>query len=91
MNKLIFNIKEYFKNRKDRISFSGMSIEFDWIIILLWGVLIILVGLFYSIFIFRNISSEEIFNSALEATTTTESFDSKMNSITKTVNTLKTQ
>ena len=60
------NFKTYFKNKKDRISFFGISPTFDWRFILSIFIIIILCGGVYATTLYMNIMNESLFNSTEE-------------------------
>ena len=60
------NFKTYFKNKKDRISFFGISPTFDWRFMLSIFMLIILCGVVYASTLYMNIMNESLFNSVEE-------------------------
>jgi len=57
------NLKKYFENRKDRISFFGVSPTFDWRFILSIFVLVIICGSIYGGVLYMNIINESLFKS----------------------------
>lgn len=56
MNNINEKIKLYFKTRKQRVSVSGVSIQYDWAIVVGCAIALIVLSGIYGIMVYRSIS-----------------------------------
>lgn len=55
------NFSTYFQKRKQRISISGVSPRFDWLLILGISALALVVGVIYAFFVYVRVNSGALF------------------------------
>ncbi len=82
------NIKEYFKNRKQRVSVFGVSPRFDWIVILSLSTLVLVCGVVYAIYLYININNNTFFEAEQNDQPQVE-FETKKSQIQKAVKLLE--
>jgi hypothetical protein len=82
------HLKLYFKKRKQRVSFFGMSPQFDWMMIVSASVIILICGIVYAIYLYIQVNNGSLFEVEEDASVQVE-LDRKKDEIEKMVEVLK--
>lgn len=86
MNNLKDKTRIYLTQRKGRVSVSGISIRFDWSIILGVAIVVVLGGALYSYFLYNGVSNGTIFDTTVPEGS--EDFEKKRKEIEQVVSEL---
>ena len=87
MNKI--NLKVYFRKRKQRVSFFGISPDFDWKFILVFIGILLAVGIFIAVYLYINLNNDSLLQTEVQFDDTI-SDTQKMRKIETIVNSIST-
>ncbi len=78
------NLKVYFKKRKQRLSFFGVSPQFDWRVIVSLATILLLCGIGLAVYLYVQVNNGSLFE-IVEDTTIKNELDTKQLQIEKRV------
>lgn len=84
------NLKLYFQKRKQRVAVSGVSPQFDWMIIVYSPLLLLVCGIVYAVYLYIQVNNGSLFE-VVEDTSTQEQLKTKKLQIEKTVESIKSK